>query len=609
VDPGSRSSAASSAGATAGTAEVGVTGHADEGGFVDSVDNIRGPRVQLPWVPRRSQATLSLGTRDGRNATLIVDNWFGGHHSGTAVKWGALSNGSSLVGPAATLAAHTDAPPLPTCEALSPSRTLVNPLVATNADFPDYEGLAALVKNGADDGGWPAGVGTPRVADVKDPHSVVRGLPWHRLAHNESADFLGLESPDSLDLLYASMTERSRARYCAVNGDGINPDFRPRVSCDGTVVNGPSVRYPYCNRATAPVAIVSFDCAIVESGAYNSVIVFNVLTFDGGGRVITYNYHRPHAHPRWSLPADRPVAEFDELACVGTSVYPNAPGHLFNEILPRLIHMDTCVFVARTAPRVRAPLQPPHPPLPTRSVLPLQIPMLWPPGDLPARVLESLRDNGLISADRVFVMGTGGADLWRAKRLYVYASDYFAGHTPLILATSQRVLAARLQTLAERKDALLQAALAPGAPAPPPLLHGGIVVLLRNAGEARAIQNEAALLDALRAAHPGVKIDAFVPGTPGHSYVECASLVYGARVVIGPHGANLNNFVGALPGTFIIEVGYSDSGSPLPSDYFCQARNLGLRYWLSMADSGCYGCGVQVNVDDILEITKKAFAE
>jgi hypothetical protein len=204
-------------------------------------------------------------------------------------------------------------------------------------------------------------------------------------------------------------------------------------------------------------------------------------------------------------------------------------------------------------------------------------------------------------------MGTGAADLWRAKRLYVYASDYFAGHTPLILATSQRVLAARLQTLAERKDALLQAALAPGAPAP--LRHGGIVVLLRNAGEARAIQNEAALLDALRAAHPGVKIDAFVPGTPGHSYVECASLVYGARVVIGPHGANLNNFVGALPGTFIIEVGYSDSGSPLPSDYFCQARNLGLRYWLSMADSGCYGCGVQVNVDDILEITKKAFEE
>ena len=341
TEPSAGAGAGAGADAGSSAAEVGVTGPADEDGFVDSVDNLRGPRVKLPWVPRRSQATLSLGTRDGRNATLIVDNWFGGHHSGDAVKWGSLSNGSELVGPAATLGSHKDAPPLPTCEALSPGRTLLNPLVATNAEFPDYEGLSLLVKNGADDGGWPAGVGSPSVVGVKDPHSVVRGLPWHRLAHNETADFLGLESSDSLDILYASMTDRSRARYCAVNGEGINPDFRPRVSCDGTTTNGPSVRYPYCNRATAPVAIVSFDCAIVESGAYNSVIVFNVLTFDGGGRVITYNYHRPHAHPRWSLPTDRPVTEFEELACVGTSVYPNAPGHLFNEILPRLIHMDT----------------------------------------------------------------------------------------------------------------------------------------------------------------------------------------------------------------------------------------------------------------------------
>jgi hypothetical protein len=162
----------------------------------------------------------------------------------------------------------------------------------------------------------------------------------------------------------------------------------------------------------------------------------------------------------------------------------------------------------------------------------------------PNPVLDALRDNGLISRERAFIAGTGGADLFRAKRLYVYTSDYYSGHTPLILATSQRVLAARLQRLAERK-----AAAAP--PPAPPLAHGGIVLLMRNGGEARAVQNSDELLARLAAQHPGVKIDAFVPGSPGRSYVECAGAVYGARVIIGPHGANLNNFVGARPGATV----------------------------------------------------------
>ncbi len=58
----------------------------------------------------------------------------------------------------------------------------------------------------------------------------------------------------------------------------------------------------------------------------------------------------------------------------------------------------------------------------------------------------------------------------------------------------------------------------------------------------------------------------------------------------------------------MIEIGYADDGNPLPSDYFCQARNLGLKYWLSMADYGSYGAGITVNIDDILEITRGVFA-
>jgi len=306
-----------------------------------------------------------------------------------------------------------------------------------------------------------------------------------------------------------------------------------------------------------------------------------VLTFDAGGKIVTYNAHRPHAHPRWALPPAARVIEYDELACAGTSVYPDAPGHLFNEILPRLIHLDT--------------------------VLPTHIPLLWPPGALPARLLDSLRANGLISAERDFVAtALGGASVYRARRLYFYASDYPSGHTPLILATSQRVLAARLQALAERGAA---AAAAAGGPPPDlPLDHGGIVLLLRNGGEAREVVNAPALLDALRAAHPGVRVDAFVPGAPGRSYVEAAARVLGARVVIGPHGANLNNFVATRAGAWIVELGYADNDNPLPSDYFCQARNLGLRYWLSMADAGSYGSGIVANIDDVLEITRRAYA-
>jgi hypothetical protein len=206
-----------------------------------------------------------------------------------------------------------------------------------------------------------------------------------------------------------------------------------------------------------------------------------------------------------------------------------------------------------------------------------------------------------VSAERRFVVpALGRGALQRARRLYTYASDYASGHTPLILATSQRVLARQLQTLVER---------APPPPDLPRLAHGGIVLLMRSPGQARVVDNEAALIDALRAQHPGVFIDAFVPGAPGRSYVECASRVYGARVVIGPHGANLNNFVGARAGAWIVEIGYSDEGNPLPSDYFCQARNLGLRYWLSMADQGSYGSSIVANVQDILDITKMAYEE
>jgi len=325
---------------------------------------------------------------------------------------------------------------------------------------------------------------------------------------------------------------------------------------------------------------MSLDCGFVDSIQHVNVIVWNVITLDGGGQVVTYN-----GHPRWELRTGEAVVEHEELACAGTSVYPDAPGHLFNEILPRLIHLDT--------------------------ILPSHIPLLWPPGDLPGRLLSDLRAAGLVSPERTFIQQPSKPTLYRARRLYVYTSDYGSGHTPLILFTSQRVFAARLHARAIAQHAAAAAAAASGAhPLPSlPLIHNGIVVFQRTPGQARAIGNNDALLAALGAAHPGVRIDTFVPGGAGYSFVEVSALVYGARVAIGPHGANMNNIVGMREGAWVVEVGYADHGAELPSDYFCQARNLGLRYWLSMADAGSYGTGITVNVEDVLAITKQAFEE
>ena len=549
-------------------AAAAALGAVDGDGVSYTLGGLRGPGVSQAWVPHRTLAHLDLGV-GGAQAAILVDNWFGYHHSGVeALAWSASAQSLSLLGEAKPWAGSPPglrAPPLPQCPPLSPTGRLVLPPDLNVQAFPDYPS-ADLIRRGRDSGAFVPSMGAAAGAGASDSPSFVRALPWHRLWHNESSDFPAALSGSHM--LYASMTPHSRARFCATGGGGLNPDFAPSVLCDGTPnPAGPSTRYPYCNRATAPVAVMSLDCAFVDSIQHVGVIVWNVLTLDGGGAVVTYN-----GHPRWELRGDVPVTLYEELACAGTSVYPEAPGHLFNEILPRLIHLD--------------------------SVLPVHIPLLWPPGALPGRLLADLQAAGLVSSERTFVPQPAVPSLFRARRLYVYTSDYGSGHTPLILYTSQRVFAARLHA----RSAALAAAGGSGS-------TGGkrIIVLQRAPGQPRAIGNHEALMEALRAAFPGHTVDTFLPGSPGYSFVEVAAMVYDARVVIGPHGANMNNIVGMREGCWVVEVGYSDSGESMPSDYFCQARNLGLRYWLAMADSGSYGGGIVANIPDILDIVKQAF--
>jgi hypothetical protein len=48
----------------------------DAQGFATSVDGLEGPRVRSPWVPRRTSASLALGTADGRAAGCDRVRWY-----------------------------------------------------------------------------------------------------------------------------------------------------------------------------------------------------------------------------------------------------------------------------------------------------------------------------------------------------------------------------------------------------------------------------------------------------------------------------------------------------------------------------------------------------
>lgn len=262
--------------------------------------------------------------------------------------------------------------------------------------------------------------------------------------------------------------------------------------------------------------------------------------------------------PRWTLPAGVKINEHEELACAGVAIYPGAPGHFFNEILPRLLHLD--------------------------AALPKRIPLLWPDGDIPARILTEFQAEGLLSTDRIY-LPTNAPSLHRARVMYFYASKYYAPfHAPLILRMSQKLLWARIQDrLCHRKISK----------------HVNHVVLLHRgtSGRARSLINQDELLRALSFG----SVDALEPDTGSTSFMDIMQRVNQAHAIIGPHGANMANIFGARTGAKVIEIGYS-GGMRMPSDFFCLARNLGLRYWLSPSIHGSYGSPIMADIEDVLAI-------
>ena len=489
---------------------------------------------------------------------MLVDNFWHLYHNPIGPENWTGGDRSLLGGFGFQFQVGHRAPPLPSCIPLTPEGQLSHPLQDAVPSFAEYS-LGDVVA----DGGDPAHLEALRRGEVQGAEALFPRVPallWHRIMLEDGAqgrDMLPCDAvpPRRCRPLFVSMTDQSRARFCQQRSK-YSDDLEPEVSCDGGR-RRPPISYPYCNRETAPVAILSVDCLISESGYNGKVIIWNLVSLSAGGRVLAYN-----GAGRWKVPRGVPVSDHDELACAGTAVYPLAPGHFFNAILPRLVHMD--------------------------ATLPEHIPLLWPDGDLPARVLEEFRAAGLISARRAYVP-TQSPRLHRARRMYTYASDYGPGHTPLNIMLGHATLQARiLRHVAARA----------------PAMHGGVVVLTRGRdGKARSVENQDELLRALAAALPGVAVDAFEPA--GHMpFLEVAARVHPARLVMGPHGANLNNVFAARPGAAVVEFGFAG----MPSEYFCVARNLGLEYWLVPSLAGGQGSRLRVSVPDVVDIARRVFS-
>ena len=290
---------------------------------------------------------------------------------------------------------------------------LQHPLAQRAGDFVSYAAGARVVQTGGDD--FAAALGAGAGAGAADPHeAAVRSLLWHRIG-SADRDVRGLEFHAGTEgAAHCRFTPAGRARFCARRRDYAR-DFEPQPPCEPYIDPGPPhplaasapKGWPYCNEPTAPVAVVSYECALVESYATHGDIVWNVVSLDGGGVSVTSNMHR------WSLPAVA-VAEFEELGCAGTAVYPTSPGHYYSEILPRLVALDL--------------------------LLPEHVPLLWPAGAMSERVLQDFRAAGILSAARSFpLFDTAGSrpQLARARRLYTLASTVEAAdHSPLILMVS-----------------------------------------------------------------------------------------------------------------------------------------------------------------------------
>lgn len=297
--------------------------------------------------------------------------------------------------------------------------------------------------------------------------------------------------------------------------------------------------------------LAELDCAWVDINGKHADVAFSILSENFGvmsaKRFLTW------------LDVDHPVREIPVLGVPSYCEYCDYPGHFANEMLFKLLWMD--------------------------RVLPIEVPFLAPgAGDVPRTLLRTLQSPGieLINPDRefIFVLHQNSRQILRARRLYYFGTTS-AANFPVTTWYGQNDLAGSLRALFARR-----------AREADRLPSNAIVIMERPAGArsmgAQQFELQAAVQAVLtEAGHPNIQVILHL--AKPNNFLATGDLLYGAALIVGAHGAALNNMVTMRPGTGVVEVGYVLKGFHWPSEFVCLARNLGLNYHALFGESNHNG--------------------
>jgi hypothetical protein len=134
------------------------------------------------------------------------------------------------------------------------------------------------------------------------------------------------------------------------------------------------------------------------------------------------------------------------------------------------------------------------------------------------------------------------------------------------------------------------------------------VLLNRPPGTGRSVDART-VEAAVRAALPMLlSFDAIVPT---NDVGPLARLLPRACLIMGPHGANLQNLFWVQPGCWLIEIGYiAEPGAfKLPHSFHGASRAMNLTYFVSFATAGSHDVPLSVDAADLTEIFNMYRAE
>ena len=386
----------------------------------------------------------------------------------------------------------------------------------------------------------------------------------------------------------ARMGSRSRRALCSAPHllrDPVSSLFLPAGGCGSLVAdaNSPAAaNLPdenegsdvYLQDPAEWVSVLSGECAVAEQTNTDWACVFQLM-HPARLHQQMGDYHSWADIFRPRLQVGLRVQEVDELAVIPPYSYPDANGHFFYEALSNYHILD--------------------------AMLPARIPLLvaLPPHFV--ATIEQLRGLGVLRTDRPAIyVGPREKTLVRARRtFYIRSPARSYNHTPFMSTTAFRMLnAAFLRGARTRFGASPGVADAEGITDD---MRLRAVLLNRPAGTGRSVEARA-VEAAVRAALPNLRsFDAIVPT---NDVEPLARLLPRACLVIGPHGANLQNLFWVQPGCWIIEIGYIavPGAFKLPHSFHGASRAMNMTYFVSYATAGNHDIPLTVDADDLAEI-------